>query len=164
MSGTSAGWTPERRAAQSAFMTARNREPEFVNQRRKGQGNWTEEQRRANSERLSALNADPAFRAKQREGCRNRTYRRPRIPQQVHPCVRGFFVEMYDQHATRADITARAGISSYSQSDWKKRSMPMLDTIDAALNALGLELAIVPRGSRDDNGFYKRPQKAAKGE
>ena len=37
-----------------------------------------------------------------------------------------------------------------------KRYMPRLDLIDAAGGALDMELAWVPRGSRDENGFPKK--------
>lgn len=164
MSGTSAGWTAERRARQSVFMVERNRDPAFADRRRKGQFNLSPEQRAARAAKLAAMNADPEFRAKQRAGVAQRNGRMHVVPASVHPCVRGLFVEMNAQLATRADIQARSSVSADAQSSWKRHCMPMLDMIDAALGALDFELAIVPRGSRDTNGFYKKPRAAAKGD
>lgn len=156
MSGTVAGWTPERRAQQSALMKRKNADPDFVTRRLSRR--WTDEQRTLKRQEMLALNADPLFREKQREGCRKRKPRGFRsIPESIHPCVRGFFVEMNAQRATRAQIARRTSVTTYTQTNWK-RSMPLLDVLDAALGGLGLELAIVPRGSRNNDGFLKRTQ------
>jgi hypothetical protein len=156
MSGTSAGWSKERRAAHSAWMVQRNRDPEFIAQRRKGQGKWTPERRAEKSAQMKALNEDPAFIAKQRASILTRAPRELSVPQHVHPCVRGFFVAMRDEQASRADLSARSGIGIFTFTGWRKRHMPQLDVIDAALNAMDMELAIVPIGSRDANGFLKK--------
>lgn len=164
MSGTTAGWSAERRAAQSALMRRLNADPLFVALRSSGQASWTPEQRAARDARLRELNADPKFRAKRQAGIVGRRPRAHRVPEHAHPCVRGLFVEMNEQCATRASVADRAGFSAECLTKWKTAHMPTLDIVDAALGALDFELAIVPRGSRDVNGFYKKPRAAAKGD
>ncbi|WP_316171065.1 hypothetical protein [Bradyrhizobium sp. SZCCHNRI1058] len=154
MTGTSAGWTPERRARQSALMRALNAEPAFQGQRKRAA--WSEERRAAKRAQMQRQNADPAFAAKQRDSI---SRRRPRgdfeIPAHVHPIVRGFYIEMRQQQAAMRRIARQAGIATDTIAGWRKH-MPVLDVIEAALGSLDLELAIVPRGSRDANGFLQR--------
>lgn len=155
MSGTSAGWSKERRAKHSAMMVLKNRDPEFIARRDTGK-KWTPERRAAKSAQMKKLNEDPEFRAKRKLGILGRPRRGfTRIPDHIHPCVRGFYVEMNAQQAIRADIARRANVSVDVQSGWR-RSMPLVDTLDAVLGALGYELAIVPAGTRDENGFFKK--------
>lgn len=156
MSGTSASWTEERRAAQAAFMRARNCDPEFIKKRPKGREKWTPEQRAGKAAQMRAMNADPAFQKKRLAGIANRLPRPFTLPKHVHPIVRGLFAEMNEQLATRKRVSAPAGVTNHAITSWRKSSMPLLDTIDAALNTLDLELAIVPAGTRDGNGFAKR--------
>jgi hypothetical protein len=155
MSGTSAGWTKERRAAHSAFMVALNRDPEFAAKRRMGQATWTQERRAATAAALSARNSDPAFQARRLAGIAM-TVRGVSLPKHCHPVVRGLFVEMNAQGATRRRVSEPAGLTPHTITGWRKRHMPLLDAIDAALNTLDLEIAIVAAGTRDRNGFAKR--------
>jgi hypothetical protein len=158
MSGTSAGWTKERRAAHSAFMVALNRDPEFIARRRKGHDGWTQEQREAKAAQMRALNSDPDFRARRAAGNAKRLPRgfSSSLPKHVHPIVRGLFAEMNEQRAPRKRVAGSAGLTKHTLSSWRRSSMPLLDTIDAALNTLDLELAIVPIGTRDQNGFARK--------
>lgn len=159
MSGTPAGWSKERRAAHSAMMVELNRDPTFVGARRKGQSSWTAERRAAKSVEMTKRNADPAFHAKKLTGIAKRAPRGFNIPPNTHPCVRGLFVEMNEQRATRDHITQRSHVSRDALTGWRTHNMPLLDMIDAALGALDLELAIVPRGTRDENGFPKKKKR-----
>jgi hypothetical protein len=161
MSGTAASWTPERRAAQSAFMTARNRDPAFIAARPRGTVKWTPEQRAAKAVQMRAMNADPAFQKKRLAGISKRLPRPFALPKHVHPIVRGLFVEMNEQRTTQLRVAQSAGLLDCTLSGWRKSNMPLLDTIEAALNTLGLELAIVPAGSRDQNGFVRKKTRNA---
>jgi len=137
-------------------MRKQNRNPDFIARRNKGQTRWTAERRAKKSEEMKTRNADPTFRAKQLAGIQRRAPRGFTIPKHTHPIVRGFFVEMNNQGATRRAIKDRSSVSADAITGWRTRNMPLLDMIDAALNSLDLELAIVPRGSRDKNGFLKQ--------
>ncbi|ETR79167.1 hypothetical protein X566_15460 [Afipia sp. P52-10] len=156
MSGTSAGWTPERRAAQARLMRAQNADPAFVDRRNKGPQNLPAAERAARSARIKAMNADPAFQAKRREGIAVQGGRKLAIPEHTHPCVRGMFVAMNDQRASRHAMASRVGMNVASFTAWRRKHMPRVDDLDAALNALDLELAIVPKGTRDADGFCSR--------
>lgn len=160
MSGTSAGWSKERRAKHSADMVERNRDPDFAARRRKGQATRTPEQRAEKSELMKRQNADPAFQQKRRAGIVH-AHRTFFIPEHAHPLVRGLFVEMNAQRATREANSCRSGVSKYSLTNWRTRVMPQVDTLDAALNALGFELVIAPIGHRDENGFYTSKKKGS---
>ncbi|WP_315742798.1 MULTISPECIES: hypothetical protein [unclassified Bradyrhizobium] len=154
MSGTSAGWTPERRARQAALMTQQNQDASF--QAKRNRAAWSEERKAQKRAQMLAQNADPVFRARNLDGI---SRRRPRgdieIPAHTHPIVRGFFAEMREQQASMQRVACQAGISADTISGWRKH-MPVLDVIEAALGSLDLELAIVPRGQRDANGFLQR--------
>ncbi|UPJ65267.1 hypothetical protein [Bradyrhizobium sp. 191] len=151
MSGTSAGWTPERRAAQAARMTALN--TTVLTKARRSAG-WTEARRMAKSAELKARNLDPAFQAKRRIG----VAKGPDdvAERHVHPLVRGLFLEMKKQRASCERIAAPAGVCRTTVVSWRRHHMPQLDALDAALNVLGFELAIVPKGRRGPNGFTTR--------
>ncbi|WP_316191282.1 MULTISPECIES: hypothetical protein [unclassified Bradyrhizobium] len=157
MSGTSAGWTPERRARQAALMTAQNNEASFRAKRNRAA--WSEDRKAQKRAQMLAQNADPAFRARNLDGI---SRRRPRgdiePPAHAHPIVRGLFAEMRAQQATMQRVSRQAGISADTIAGWRKH-MPVLDVIEAALGSLDLELAIVPRGSRDTNGFLQQRRK-----
>src|SRR4051812_39391800 len=103
MSGTSAGWTKKRRAAHSAFMVELNRDPSFIAKRRMGQGAWTEERRAATAAALSLRNSDPGFQARRLAALAIQIRGVP-LPKHCHPIVRGLFVEMNTQGATRARV------------------------------------------------------------
>jgi hypothetical protein len=108
---------------------------------------------------MSALNADPVFRARKLAGAaayRERVGPRPKplaIPQHTHPLIRGLFLEINAQRATLDAVAGRSGVSFDSLRFWRTRHMPRVDLLEAALNALDLELAIVPRGTRGPDGF-----------
>jgi hypothetical protein len=70
-------------------------------------------------------------------------------PRSCHPLVREFVGHVNDQKTTLAEISARSGVAVDTLRFWPVRHMPRLDLFDAALNTLDLELAIVPRGTRD---------------
>ena len=148
MTGTSAGWTPERRAAQAARMTALNNT--VLTKTRRSAG-WSEARRKAKSAELKARNLDPSFQAKRRVGVAKGLD--DVAEGHVHPLVRGLFVEMKKQRASCERIAEPAGVCRTTVVSWRRHHMPQLDALDAALNVLGFELAIVPIGRRGLNGF-----------
>lgn len=151
MSGTSAAWTPERRAAAAVRCAAQNRDASFRAAKRKG---WTEARRAAKRAEMIARNADPAFQDKRAAGVARRNPEAAFV--HTHPVVTGLFAEMRAQRTTLERVAKPAGIERGTLGGWRRRHMPYLDMIDAALNVLGLELAIVPAGDRDGNGFFKK--------
>ncbi|MGL5166661.1 MAG: hypothetical protein ACRC9K_12315 [Afipia sp.] len=159
MSGTSAGWSPQRRAQHSAMMVERNRDPAFIEKRRKGASKWTPERRAVKSAEMTKRNADPAFHAKKLKGIAKRAPRGFTIPKHTHPCVRALFIEMNQQQATRADVSGRANVSRDTLTGWRSLNMPLVDMLDAALGAVDLELCVMPRGTRDENGFPKKKKR-----
>ena len=145
--------TPEQRAARADRMRALNANPEI---RRKGQGAWTPERRALKSAEMTARNFNPDFHQRKLAGIARRPPRGLAIPDHTHPVVRGLFIRMNEEHATRSDVAHRAGISTDALTGWRATNMPQIDTLDAALGALDLELAIVPRGTRNPDGFITK--------
>jgi hypothetical protein len=79
---------------------------------------------------------------------RNRPGRIP-VPAHCHPLVRVFVAEMNDQRATFAQLAGRTGVGIDTMRFWPTRHMPRLDTFEAALNTLGLELVIRRADTRE---------------
>ncbi|UUO58508.1 hypothetical protein DCM80_04500 [Bradyrhizobium sp. WBOS08] len=113
---------------------------------------WTPKRRAAKRAELIERNKDPAFKAKRFTGIRQRGLRED-AERHIHPLVRGLFVEMARQRATYDRIADPVGICRSTLVSWRRRHMPYLDLLDAALNVLGFELVIVPKGRRGPNGF-----------
>lgn len=64
------------------------------------------------------------------------------IPQHTHPVVKKLFEEANEQMTTITEIAGRASINRGTISDWRYRAMPTVDLLEAALNALDLELCV----------------------
>lgn len=142
-------WTDERRAAQAERMTVLNATVMTKSLRSAG---WSEERRAAKSAEMKARQLDPSFQAKRRIGMQ-RSGPRDGAAQHVHPLVRGLFVEIARQRAPAERIATSVGVCRTTVLSWRRHHMPQLDALDAALNVLGFELAIVPKGRRGPNGF-----------
>lgn len=67
------------------------------------------------------------------------------IPRHAHPIVRRLFEEMNEQQTVMEEVGKRAGLKPETLSNWRYRTNPKLDLIDAALNALDLELCVRKR-------------------
>ncbi len=65
------------------------------------------------------------------------------VPEHAHPMVRRFYAEILKQDLTLNRVCARAGINRYTVENWRNRSAPRIDTLEAALNAVGCQLIIV---------------------
>jgi hypothetical protein len=145
----------EERARRSTHMRALNADPAIQAKRSHGKRCWTEEGRQAAAARLEAQRNNPEFLAAQRAARETAKLPPLKLPQHTLPIVRGLFVGMNDQRATFGDVSKRSGVSYDTLRRWRKH-MPHVDMLEAALNTLDLELAIVPMGTRDDNGFIKK--------
>jgi len=65
------------------------------------------------------------------------------IPLHAHPLVRRLFDEANRQQTTITEITARAGLRRGTVAQWGRRNNPRVDQLEAALNVLGLRLAVI---------------------
>ncbi len=145
------------RAKCVAKLDAVNADPAAV--ARRTARRWTPERKAEQSARMAAMNADPAFqRAREASDTMGRPGGTVTIPEHAHPIVKGLFARMIDERASYERVAAPSGIGIPTLTGWRFRHMPLIDTIDAALNVFGLQIAIVPSGTRDDHGFH-RPQK-----
>lgn len=66
------------------------------------------------------------------------------IPEHAHPLVRQLFELMNKEMVVMRDLAPKAGIQPCTISTWRYRSSPTLPLFQAALNALGYDLRIVP--------------------
>lgn len=62
------------------------------------------------------------------------------VPDRVHPIVRTVFVQMRHQQIGYADLAKRSGVPERTIRAWRNENAPSLMTLEAVLNALGLEL------------------------
>lgn len=65
------------------------------------------------------------------------------IPPHAHPLIRQLVRRANQEMTTLSEIADRAGMPRATISDWRYSRMPRLDNFEAALNAMGLKLAIV---------------------
>lgn len=65
------------------------------------------------------------------------------IPKHAHPLVRRLFEEANRQQTTLTEISDRAGIRRCTMGQWGRKHNPRIDQLEAALNVLGLRLAVV---------------------
>lgn len=76
------------------------------------------------------------------------------IPDRAHPLVRFLFHEMRRQRMTYGEQSERSGLSRETLTAWRKRSKPDLESLEAALGALGYGLMPMPLAGR---GAPRRP-------
>jgi hypothetical protein len=60
------------------------------------------------------------------------------------PIIRFLFEEMYRQRVCQMDLSERVGLHRDTLRKWRTQHSPRLPEIQAALNALGYELKILP--------------------
>lgn len=75
----------------------------------------------------------------------------------AHPLARRFFELLDQQNVALTDIATRAGLGVATLVKWKYRHAPTVVALEAALNALGYRLAIVP--IRDRHGDVVRAER-----
>lgn len=67
------------------------------------------------------------------------------IPEHAHPLVRQLVEILNKKKLTFTELARAAGITGAALASWRYRHNPRIDNFEAALNALGYELQIVPR-------------------
>ena len=67
------------------------------------------------------------------------------VPVHVHPLVTRLFAEIAKAGLTEAATARKAGLNRRSVNNWRGHCNPNLPNFIAALNAIGLDLKIVPR-------------------
>lgn len=65
------------------------------------------------------------------------------IPEHAHPLVRRFISELNREETLISEVAERSGICRDTISGWRYRRSPLVTNFVAALNVLGLDLAIV---------------------
>lgn len=71
-----------------------------------------------------------------------RQFRKIRVPESTHPVVRRLFEEMNYQQIGLLDMAERSGINKNTLKDWRTRTTPTIDNIEACFNVLGLTLNV----------------------
>lgn len=71
-----------------------------------------------------------------------RKFRRLSIPGRAHPLVRRLVEEMNKQQIGVLDMCERSGVNKNTFRDWRTRTIPTVDNIEACFNVLGLRLTI----------------------
>lgn len=71
-----------------------------------------------------------------------RTFRPLSIPPQAHPLVRRLFAEMNHQQLGVLDLAERSGVNKNTLKDWRTRTVPQVDNLEACLGVLGLRLTV----------------------
>ena len=69
-----------------------------------------------------------------------RYFRPLKTPVNVHPLVHELFAEMNRQQIGILDMSKRSGVNKNTLNDWKARSNPQVQNLDACFAALGLKL------------------------
>jgi lambda repressor-like predicted transcriptional regulator len=67
------------------------------------------------------------------------------VPENVNPIVKLIFTEMNRQRVSVAQMSERSGIHRDTLRDWRTRTVPSLNNVQAALEVLGIELMPVVR-------------------
>ena len=74
-----------------------------------------------------------------------RKWRKLTVPGAAHPLVRQLFMLMNDQQMGQLDLAERTGINKNTLKDWRVRTVPAVDNLEACLNVLGYQLKITKR-------------------
>lgn len=67
------------------------------------------------------------------------------IPKNCPPAVRQLFELLNDQRTTMSELAKRVGTHRETIADWRTKSSPTLALFEAAANALGHEIKLVPK-------------------
>lgn len=71
-----------------------------------------------------------------------RRFRRLSVPDHAHPLVRTLFKEMNHQQIGVLDMADRSGVNKNTLRDWRTRTIPTVDNIQACLSVLGMRLKV----------------------
>ena len=80
-----------------------------------------------------------------RKNAPRRTASKITIPERAHPLAQAVFAEMKRQRVTYDELEWRAGVLRSTFKAWRTNNKPGLDTIEAALGALGWHVLAVPK-------------------
>ena len=69
-----------------------------------------------------------------------REFRRLSSPSKANPLVRKLFDEMNAQQIGILDMAERSGVNKNTLKDWRTRTVPTVDNLQACLSVLGYEL------------------------
>lgn len=72
-------------------------------------------------------------------------YKRVSVPDSAHPLVKRLFAEMASQQCTLTVMSDRSGVNINTLKNWRTRTAPLVENIEACLNVLGLELTVKER-------------------
>ena len=75
------------------------------------------------------------------------------IPPAAHPLAKAVFAEAARQNVTYAELEFRSGVLIGTMKAWRVSNLPGLDTISAALGALGWDVLPVPKASTLPDGL-----------
>lgn len=77
----------------------------------------------------------------------DQTYRRSKItiPQRCHPLAKIVFAEMQRQRVTYDELEWRSGVLRSTFKAWRTHNRPGLESVEAALGALGWHVLPVPK-------------------
>ena len=97
-----------------------------------------------------------------------RDFRRLTMPTRAHPLVKRMFEEMARQQIGVLDLAERAGVNPNTLRDWRTRTMPTIDNLEACLNVLGLGTSVgttrpAGGGALQGNGTTAAAEAAASG-
>lgn len=73
-----------------------------------------------------------------------RKFRRLRVPVKAHPLVKRLFEEMNHQQIGVMDMSERSGVNKNTFRDWRTRTVPTIDNLDACFTVLGMKLSASP--------------------
>lgn len=69
-----------------------------------------------------------------------REFRPLSIPRNAHPLVRMLFEEMNRQQLGVLDLAERSGVNKNTLRDWRTRTVPTVDNIEACFGVLGFRI------------------------
>lgn len=69
-----------------------------------------------------------------------REFRPISVPQKAHPLVRALFEEMNRQQLGVLDLAERSGVNKNTLRDWRTRTVPTIDNIEACFSVLGFRI------------------------
>jgi hypothetical protein len=67
-----------------------------------------------------------------------------KIPTRGHPLVRALYEKMLEQRVGVLELSARSGVNANTLKDWRARTCPTVDNLEACFNAVGYTMTIVP--------------------
>lgn len=79
-------------------------------------------------------------------------FKRHRIPEKCHPLIKWLFMKMNERKCSIQALAEKSGVHYTAISQWRYRSKPTLENIEACLNALGFETAAPRRMTKKRKG------------